>query len=775
MTYQIFEADTYWDCIDSLRRDDGYKAHLVDALAELRRSPFHNPKLRTHEIGSATNGRKLFSSDVGWRGSDRRLVWQVFNRTIVVLLYGPHKVQDRARRMRVDFHAESRMVQVYEQAVEVAADRPKGEPRPRAGRLFMAWTDGALLEGGLPGPAVEHLRRLDTVDELFALEAELGVGNLERAFNLLAGEPPPRAAVAPDVPAATDGGDQPSDGAPGEADDSKAEQPSDGVAMGDGDTEAEPPVATAEDLELERLLHDEQAGASFTRVEPEFLADVVGRPIEDWMVFLPADQRGAATRRYQGPARVRGAAGTGKTVVGLHRAADLALRNRAISAERREQDGSEAAPVPPVLFTTYIKSLPPVFASLYERLPGTRGGEVEFINVDRLARRICKEAGDSAFVNPTKVDKAYSEAFKQIVLADTPLHGRFTADYLREEITKMIKGRAIESLDDYLNLPRTGRRAQLGHLQRTQVWQLMECWDAHMARHGTIDFCDVILRALAHARGRGSPTYSAVIVDEAQDLTLAGLQLLRALVNAPTFEEDRPDGLFILGDAAQRIYPGGFTLRQAGVEVRGRTTLLTENYRNTAEIIAAAMAVAGDHRIEDLGEDLRRGDEPIATVRSGPRPVLVQISGLDAQTDEIARRIEALGRSDSGIGPGDVAVLAPFNTSANSVRARLRSHGLEVQSLEDYDGRHNDRVKVGTYHRAKGLEFKAVFLPHLGRFPPQAKKGSSAEEAAENHELAVSQLFVAMTRARDLVVVLHGSRLSSAITPAEGHFERIEP
>ncbi len=758
MTYQIFEAETYWDCIDSLRRDDVHKSHLIDTLAELRRQPFRNPKLSTHEIGSATNGRKLFSSDVGGRAGDRRIIWQLFNRTIVVLLYGPHKVQDRAKRMRVDFDTERRVVQVYEQAIEVATDRPYGEVRPKAGRLFMAWTDGELSAGGLPGPAVEHLRRLDTVDELFALEPELGVGNLERAFDLIAGEPPPRAAVAPDSPAGADEGDQPSDGA----------------ATGEDDPEAEPPVATAEDLELERLLHDEQAGGSFTRVEPEFLADVVGRPIEDWMVFLPADQRGAATRRYQGPARVRGAAGTGKTVVGLHRAAELAVRNRALVAER-EKDGGETVPVPPVLFTTYIKSLPPVFESLYERLPGTRDGEVEFINVDRLARRICDEAGDSAFVNPSKVTKAYNEAFKQTVVADTPLHGRFTAGYLRDEITKMIKGRAIESLDDYLDLPRTGRRAQLGRLQRAQVWQLMECWDAHMARHGTIDFCDVILRALARARGRSSPAYSAVIVDEAQDLTLAGLQLLRALVNAPTVEEDRPDGLFILGDAAQRIYPGGFTLRQAGVEVRGRTTLLTENYRNTAEIIGAAMAVAGDHRIEDLGEDVRRGEEPIATVRSGPRPVLVRISGLDAQTDEIARRIEALGRSDAGIGTGDVAVLAPFNTSANSVRARLRSHGLEVQSLEDYDGRPNDRVKVGTYHRAKGLEFKAVFLPHLGRFPPQAKKGSSEEEAAENHELAVSQLFVAMTRARDLVVVLHGSRISPVISPAEDHFERIEP
>lgn len=765
MTYQIVHAESYWDCIDSLRRDDNYKAHLVDTLSELRRQPFHNPRLSTHDIGSAGNGRKLFSSDVGGRASNRRIIWQAFNRTIVVLLYGPHKVQDRARRMRVDFDAERQLVQVYERA-EVpggGVDRPYRERRVETGRLFMAWTDDELVAVGIPAPAVEHLRGLNTDDELLELDDNLGPDLFERAFNLLAGDSE-RASGDGGSEVGADKGKQRAGG-----------PVTDAVTTGDPEAaEADPPPVTEEDLELERMLNDELAGAAFTRIEPEFLTDVIGRPIEDWMIFLHPDQRVAATRRYQGPARIRGAAGTGKTVVGLHRAAHLAARNRETAAERDRRPAT-AGGLPPVLFTTYIRSLPPVLESLYERLPGTRACEVTFVNVDRLARRICDEAGDRAFVNPNKVDKAYKEAFKLTVVADTPLHGRFTPQYLQDEITKMIKGRAIETLDEYLELPRNGRRAALGRLQRGQVWELMRCWDEQMARHGTIDFADVILRALTHARRRPDPSYSAVIVDEAQDLTLAGLQLLRALVNAPDVAIDRPDGLFILGDAAQRIYPGGFTLHQAGVEVRGRTTVLTENYRNTDEIIAAAIAFAGGHRVDDLGEEIRRGDEPISTVRSGPRPILIQISGLDAQTDEIARRIEELAASDSGIGPGDVAVLTPFNTSVNAVRARLRRHGLEAQSLEDYDGRPNGRVKVGTYHRAKGLEFKAVFLPHMGRFPPEPRKGTSDDEAVENRELAVSQLFVAMTRARDLVVVLHGSRLSTLLATATDHFERLEP
>ena len=761
LTYQIIQAEPYWDCIDSLRRDDNYKAQLVDTLSELRHRPFHNPRLSTHEIGLARNGDKLFSSDVGGRASDRRIVWQLFNRTIVLLLYGNHKVQDRARRMKIALNQETGLVQVYEQTSDTGVERPYREQRARPGRLFMAWSDAELLAHGFPAPAVEHLRRLNTDDELFELEQHLGPTYFDRALELYVGDRPSPSREQPslaEVPPAV-----------------HTENAADSAAPEEIPPAATPPPVTTEDRDLERLLNDERAGASFSRFEPEFLAEVIGRPIEEWMIFLHPDQRSAATRRHQGPARVRGAAGTGKTVVGLHRAVDLANRNRAIVAERSKQLLADQEPVPPVLFTTYIKTLPPVFEELYLRIPGARPDEVEFTNIDKLAWRVCIEAGDKPHINLTKVNKAYDEAFRQTVISGTPLHGRFAKKYLREEITHVIKGRAVESLDAYLELARTGRRTSLGRLQRTQVWELMERWNAEMARHGTIDFCDVILRALGHARQHRTPTFSAVIVDEAQDLTLAGLQFLRALVNAPGFDSDRPDGLFILGDGAQRIYPGGFTLRQAGVEVRGRTTVLTENYRNTNEIIEAAMAVAGDYRIEDLGEIFDRGAEGISAIRRGQRPVLVEIDGMDAQIDEIARRIRDLVDAEHGLGPGDVAVLAPTNTDVNRVRTRLEALGLDVQPLDDYDGRPNDRVKVGTFHRGKGLEFKVVFLPGLGRFPPPPNKGVGEEEAAEARELDISRLFVAMTRARDLLVILHGGSPSDVIATAADHFERAGP
>ena len=337
----------------------------------------------------------------------------------------------------------------------------------------------------------------------------------------------------------------------------------------------------------------------------------------------------------------------------------------------------------------------------------------------------------------------------------------------------MIKGRAVESLEAYLELARTGRRAPMGRLQRTQVWELMECWDAQMVRHGTIDFADVTLRALEHARRRSRPSYSAVIVDEAQDLTLAGLQFLRALVNAPDREADRPDGLFILGDGAQRIYPGGFTLRQAGVEVRGRTTVLTENYRNTSEIVDAAIAVAGDHRIEDLGEVFERGAESISTVRRGPRPLLIKIEGLDAQIDEIARYVGNLVGTDDGFGPGDMAVLAPSNAAVNRVRGRLqdpRPRGAAAGRLTTADP--PIRSKSAPSTGARVWSSKSSSCPNSTGSLLSRRRGLSDDEAAEARGLAISQLFVAMTRARDLLVILHGPALAAEVAAASGHFER---
>ena len=445
--------------------------------------------------------------------------------------------------MSIDFDPATQQHTVYERAPDSGVRQLYARQRERIGKLFMAWTDKELASCGLPKPVISHLRLIDSDDDFLALEDELGP-YFETVFEL----------ITSGHPLDQRGGD-----------------PHDPFLI-----EADEPRVTEEDREVERYLADDEKRILFTRVEPEFLAEVMGQPIEDWMIFLHPSQRSAIGRNYSGPARVRGSAGTGKTVVGLHRAVWLAQRNLALKQERKARLIPRDRVIRPVLFTTFIKTLPPVFEALYLRLPAALAGEVEFVNVDRLARKVCIASGERLTVDMKKVDEAFKAAFTTVATPGSLLaRSGYTERYIREEITVVIKGRAIDSLDKYLRIARTGRRVPMGQNLRAQVWKLREAWDEEMSRRDVVDFTDVIVRALHCARQLDEPLYSAVIVDEAQDITMAGLLFLRALVNAPHPDRDRPNRMLILGDGAQRIYPGGYTLRQTGIEVRGRTTVLS--------------------------------------------------------------------------------------------------------------------------------------------------------------------------------------------------------
>src|SRR5688572_22589410 len=114
--YDVVEAQSFWDCVSALRNDDRYRADLLGTMLELRSAPFQNPALQSHKVGKAKNGRDIWSSDVGGRRSDRRVVWQLLGSTVVLLLYGTHAVQERAKRMRIDFDDVDRVVTVFEEA-----------------------------------------------------------------------------------------------------------------------------------------------------------------------------------------------------------------------------------------------------------------------------------------------------------------------------------------------------------------------------------------------------------------------------------------------------------------------------------------------------------------------------------------------------------------------------------------------------------------------------------------------------------------------------------
>lgn len=206
------------------------------------------------------------------------------------------------------------------------------------------------------------------------------------------------------------------------------------------------------------------------------------------------------------------------------------------------------------------------------------------------------------------------------------------------------------------------------------------------------------------------------------------------------------DGLTLVGDGQQAIYPGGYTLPEAGISVAGRAAVLRANYRNTGSILEYATRLVIDDDFADLDVEVERGRREVRVVREGgPTPVEVA-APADRHADLLVEAVRA--DIQRGARPGDMAVLVPTNLAAGRYAKVLRTAGLTIVSLEDYDGTTSDRVKVGTFKRAKGLEFASVYLPEVDL--PAASADADADSALiERQELERRERYVAMTRARD--------------------------
>lgn len=449
-------------------------------------------------------------------------------------------------------------------------------------------------------------------------------------------------------------------------------------------------------------------------------------PIDSWMTFLDPEQARLVRRSFNGPARIRGAAGTGKTVVGLHRAAYLA----------RSQPGI-------VLVTSYVSTLPAVLSAQMDRLAPDISRRIEFVGTHAFAKRLLSDRSVPVNLQPAAADAEFDLAWRTV--GAPGLLGRLEAKptYWEDEIEHVIKGRGITTFEQYAELGRTGRKRGLSTEQRLAVWDLYATYQARMTARGAHDEADLILLAEQSLRETPLDRYSAVIVDEAQDLSSAMVRMLHHLVGNAT------DGLTLIDDGQQTIYPGGYTLGEVGISLAGRGVVTTTNYRNTKEILDFAEGVVAGDEYLDIGGAPAKGDGPTSVARSGSAPLVVRFSNRATHDAELPRRVRELV-TDAETSLGDIGILALTVFGVRAAIDSLKRANVPYVELTRYNGRPVDAVKVGTVKRAKGLEFKHVLLAQVpSPLLPGPTTPALHEEgaAAEHTELQKRELYVAMTRA----------------------------
>ncbi|MBE6484825.1 MAG: ATP-dependent helicase [Actinomycetaceae bacterium] len=566
-------------------------------------------------------------------------------------------------------------------------------------------------------------------------------------------------------------------------------------------------ATTGSDEDLLDGLRTPAARSSFTWAEndAELRKAIESLDFQQWQLFLHPQQRVLVERETRGAARISGGAGTGKTVVAVHRTVWLARRSDSHTAPGGEaptgQDGTKtsipgvAAPADSganpattrILLTTFTRNLAEDLhrqvAQLAPDLPLAESFEEPGIfvsGIDALAMAILQKAGDSIadVVMPVfgrqrsrvlagvrgRQANPWQEALN-VAGGGLPESLRST-DFLESEYELIILPHQLTTLQKYLRVRRPGRGVALDRAKRAAVWKVVEAYRDYAAAADYTSFAERLVLAATWLNTRATAgdarPFQHVVVDEAQDLSPAHLLLLRALV-APG-----PNDLFLAEDSHQRIYGKKIVLSHYGIEVRGRSHRLTRNYRTTRQNLNFAFEILepGDYRDLEGESEQHRYLSP----RSGPEPVLLKAASPSDELDMAAQQVRqwlAEDEANDQVAPETIAILTRDRNRCDAVVAGLAERGLEVRPVGRDTAKRGQPV-VMTMHRAKGLEFRKVLLFGIGEdvIPRSVREQSYSEQDKSDALLRErSLLYVAASRARDQLAISWNSAPSPLLEP----------
>lgn len=689
-TFQVAIFDEFLDAFARIPRQQQKKVNKF--LRKFREDPT-NPSINYESISTFVDPNlKTVRIDQAYRA----IVLKPDQGDVYVLLWVDNhdEAMRWASRKKVSIHPQTGSIQVLSgETVEVAAPEPERAEDPP---MFDGVRDRELLRLGVPEAQLAQVRRVRTSQQLQGLRQVMPPEAWEALFWLSEGE--------------------------------SLDEVEQAMAI-----TAEPEVDTAD---FEAALERDASKRRFVVVpDDEALNAVLDAPLDKWRVFLHPSQRKLVYRSWNGPVRVLGGAGTGKTVVAMHRSKHL--------AESVFGDGR-------VLFTTFTRNLAAdIRANLAAMCAPDAQERIEVTHLDGFVVKLLDNAGYTYDIAWWGMGNELEELWERAMTLRPP-HERFDIGFYRDEWELVVQAQGCERWEDYKAASRTGRGIRMSRSQRKAVWPVFEEYRNQLDRYGLREPEDALRDAkMLVDEGRARARFRAVVVDEAQDMSTNAFAFLRSLV------PEGKDDLFIVGDGHQRIYRKRVVLSHAGVNIIGRGRRLRINYRTTDEIRGFAVALLEGVEVDDLdaGRDTSRG---YTSLMHGEPPDVRSYSTFE---DEVAGIVDWL----SGVELSRSCLVARTNGLRDRYEEALQRAGLETLRVRRSkpDDPKAPGLRVATMHRVKGLEFDRMVVAGVNEelMPWKATVERSVDPAVrrEAEDMERALFYVAVTRARRAALITsHG-------------------
>lgn len=461
----------------------------------------------------------------------------------------------------------------------------------------------------------------------------------------------------------------------------------------------------------------------------EELERALDYPWEKWMVFLHPEQQDIVEKSLQGPARVAGTAGTGKTIVALHRAVYLARQNR----DAR------------ILLTTFSTPLANALHGKLRLLVSNEprlGEQIEVYDLDSVCRRLYKiHYGPPRLAHREVVREALENAGKE------EAENRFSRRFITSEWHEVVDAWQLDTWEDYRDVTRLGRKTRLPEKQRQILWAIFCRTRQVLSEKGLKTMAQLYGSVSEKLRATQHLPFDHIVVDEAQDISVAQLRFLAVLGNR------RLDGLFFAGDLGQRIFQQPFSWKALGVDIRGRSKTLRVNYRTTHQIRTYADRLLAPALADVDGNVEER--EGTVSLFSGPLPEIHSCQSNADEQEKIARWLARMHQE--GIQPGEIGIFVRSEREIERATGAVELAALPYKALNESIDLDSSCLSISTMHLSKGLEFRAVAVIACDdEIIPSMQRLESVGDEADLEEIYNTErhlLYVACTRAREQLLL----------------------